>query len=103
MRTQALLILVSAILSVNAAGAAEKLTLTINNQRISAYRTADLESAKKEAKEAGKPIAWIASSPQVLDGRGTISNTNSRGATLHAFFAFREKAVLVFMDAYVEN
>ena len=89
-------------LSVAASGA-DKVALTINNQKISAYRTADLETAKKEAKEGGKPIAWIASSPQVLDGRGTISSTNSRGATLHAFFALRDKAVLIFMDAYTEN
>ena len=46
--------------------AADKLTVTINKQIISAYRTADLESAKKEAAAAHKPIAWIATSPTVL-------------------------------------
>ena len=85
------------------AQAAEKISLRINNQLISAYRTADLESAKQDAKAAHKPIAWIASAPKLLDGHGNISQTSSRGATLHAFFALRDRAVLVFMDAYEEN
>jgi len=83
--------------------AADKLTVVINKQTISAYRTADLENAKKEAAAAHKPIAWIATSPQVLDGRGTIALTNPRGATLHAFYALRDKAILVYEDAYEEN
>jgi hypothetical protein len=85
------------------ADAAEKLTITVNKQTISAYRTADLESAKKEARASHKPIAWIASSPKLLDGQGAISQKNSRGATLHALFALRDRAVLVFMDAFEEN
>jgi len=85
------------------AQAAEKIAIRINNQLISAYRTVDLESAKEDAKAAHKPIAWIASSAKVLDGRGSITQTNSRGATLHAFYALRDRAVLVFMDAYEEN
>ena len=83
--------------------AADKLTITINKQTISAYRTADLEAAKKEAAAAKKPIAWIATSPKLLDGNGTITLETSRGATLHAFYALRDKAILVFMDAYEEN
>jgi hypothetical protein len=83
--------------------AAEKISVRINNQLISAYRTSDLELAKQEAVSSRKPIAWIASAPKLLDGRGTISQTNSRGATLHALFALRARAVLVFMDAYEEN
>jgi hypothetical protein len=83
--------------------AADKLTITINKQTISAYRTADLESAKKEAAAAHKPIAWIATSPKVLDGQGTIALANGRGATLHAFYALRDKAVLVYEDAFEEN
>jgi hypothetical protein len=83
--------------------AAEKISVRINNQLISAYRTSDLELAKQEAVSSRKPIAWIASAPKLLDGRGTISQTNSRGATLHAVFALRARAVLVFMDAYEEN
>ncbi len=85
------------------ANAAEKLTIKIGGQTISAYRTSDLESAKKDASAAHKPIAWIASAPKLLDGEGTISLPNSRGATLHAFFSLRDRAVLVFMDAYEEN
>ena len=85
------------------AQAAEKITVRINNQTISAYRTADLEEAKKEAGTAHRAIAWIASSPKLLDGRGTISAATSRGATLHAFLALHSKTVLVFMDAYEEN
>ena len=85
------------------ANAADKMTVTINKQTISAYRTADLEAAKKEAIAAKKPIAWIASSPKVLDGTGNISGATSRSATLHAFFALRSSCVLVFMDAYEEN
>jgi hypothetical protein len=94
-----------AILAINQlrGEAAEKISVRINNQLISAYRTSDLESAKQEAASSRKPIAWIASAPKLLDGRGTISLTNSRGATLHALFALRTRAVLVFMDAYEEN
>jgi len=95
-----LLLLTCAPLQLNAA---EKVTVKINNQIISAYRTTDLDTAKKEAAATHKPIAWIASAPSLLDGRGTITLTNSRGATLHAFFALRAAAVLVFMDAYEEN
>jgi len=83
--------------------AADKLTITINKQAISAYRAADLEAAKKEAVATKKPIAWIATSPKLLDGNGSISLETSRGATLHAFYALRNKAVLVYMDAYEEN
>lgn len=83
--------------------AADMITVRINNQVISAYRTSDLELAKKEAQAAHKPIAWIASAPKVLDGRGTIALENSRGATLHAFYSLRDRAVLVFEDAYKEN
>jgi hypothetical protein len=83
--------------------AAERVTIKINNQTISAYRTADLDSAKKEASAAHKPIAFVASSPNLLDGHGTIALASSRGATLHAFFALRDRTVLVFMDAYEEN
>jgi len=94
------LLLVRASLGANAA---DKVTVTINHQTISAYRTADLESAKKEAQGAHKPIAWIATSLKVLETGGTISRPDGRGATLHAFFAFRDKAILVFMDAFEEN
>ena len=83
--------------------AADKLTVTINKQTISAYRTVDLEAAKKEAAAAKKPIAWIASSPKLLDGTGTISGNGSKGATLHALYALRLSCVIVFMDAMEEN
>jgi hypothetical protein len=85
------------------AGAADKITLTINQQAISLYHTADLESAKAQARAAHKPIAWVASARQLLDGSGNITSENSRGATLHALFALRDKAILVFEDAYAEN
>jgi hypothetical protein len=85
------------------ASAADKVTITINQRTISAYRTVDLESAKKDAAAAHKPIAWIAASSKVLDGAGSISSRSSRGATLHAFYALRDKAILVFEDAYEEN
>jgi hypothetical protein len=91
------------LLTLLPARAADKLTVTINKQTITAYRTADLEAAKKEAVTAKKPMAWIATSPKLLDGKGTITLETSRGATLHAFYALRDKAVLVFMDAYEEN
>ena len=85
------------------ANAADKLTVTINKRSISAYCTVDLEAAKKEAAAAKKPIAWIASSPKLLDDQGSISQNSSRGATLHALYALRDKCVFVFMDAYEEN
>src|SRR5260221_13620025 len=96
------LIAVLALTQLNAE-AAEKVSVRINNQLISAYRTSDLESAKQEAINSHKPIGWIASASKLLDGRGSISQTNSRGATLHALYALRTRAVLVFMDAYEEN
>jgi len=83
--------------------AADKVTVMINKQTISAYRTVDLEAAKKEAIAAKKPIAWIASSPALLDGTGKISGTGSKSSTLHAFYALRDRCVLVFMDANAEN
>jgi hypothetical protein len=85
------------------ANAADRIMVAINQQPISAYRTVDLEAAKQEAVAAGKPIAWIASSTTLLDGKGTISGASSRSATLHAFYALRTQCVLVFMDAYEEN
>jgi len=85
------------------ARAADKISITIGGKTISAFRTADLAGAKQEAAAARKPIAWIASAPKLLDGTGNISLENSRGATLHAFFALRDKAVLVFEDAFAEN
>lgn len=85
------------------AQSADKLTIQIRGQTISAWRTADLESAKKEAAAQHKPIAWIASAPELLDGTGIISGVSSRAATLHEFYAFRDRTVLVFEDAYKEN
>jgi hypothetical protein len=96
------LIVAFLLISINV-NAADKMTIMINRETISAYRTVDLESAKKEAKATHKPIAWIATSPKVLDGRGTIALANSRGATLHAFYALRDKTILVYEDAYEEN
>ena len=85
------------------ADAADKITIAIGGKTISAWRTADLESAKKEAAAAHKPIAWIASGPKYLDGSGNISETGSRGATLHALYALRSRTVLVFEDGFAEN
>jgi hypothetical protein len=62
-----------------------------------------LESAKQEAAQEHKPIAWVASSPEFLDGTGKISTTGSRGATLHALYALRDQTVLVFEDGFAEN
>jgi hypothetical protein len=83
--------------------AADKVVLQIGNATISAYRTADLESAEKEAAAAHKPIAWIASATKVLSEPGTIARADGRGATFHAFYALRSRTVLVFEDAFEEN
>jgi hypothetical protein len=80
-----------------------KLTVTINQQTTSAWRTADLESAKKEAMAAHKPIAWIAASPDFLNGPGEMTERGSDNATWYAFYVLRDKAILVFEDAYAEN
>jgi hypothetical protein len=85
------------------ARAADKVCLHIANATIYAWRTADLESAKKEAISAHKPIAWIASSTKILGETGTISRADGRGATFHAFYSLRNRAVLVFEDAFTEN
>lgn len=91
------------LLATDTAGAADKLTIHLNNQTIVMWRTADLEAAKKAAAAAHKPIAWVASATKMLDGRGTISADTSRGATLHALYAYRDQTVLIFEDAYEEN
>ena len=83
--------------------AADRVVLHIGNATISAYRTADLESAKKDAAAAHKPIAWIASATKVLGETGTISRDDGRGATFHAFYALRTRTILVFEDAFEEN
>jgi hypothetical protein len=98
-----LMLIVGVALASLCACASDKVTITINQHPISAYRTVDLDSAKKDAVAAHKPIAWIAASPKALDGEGNISQESSRGATLHAFYALRDKAILVFEDAYEEN
>jgi hypothetical protein len=85
------------------AQAADKVCLQIANATIYAWRTADLENAKKEAISEHKPIAWIASSTKILGEKGTISRADGRGATFHAFYALRSRAVLVFEDAFTEN
>ncbi len=85
------------------ARAADKISLQIGGVTISAYRTADLDQAKKEAAAAHKPIAWIASATKLLSETGTIARPDGRGATFHAFYALRTRTVLVFEDAYVEN
>ncbi len=82
---------------------ADKVVLHIGNATISAYRTADLESAKQKAAAAHKPIAWIASASKVLNETGTITRPDGRGATFHAFYALRTRTVLVFEDAFEEN
>lgn len=86
-----------------AARAADKVSVQIGGVTISAYRTADLDMAKKEAAAAHKPIAWIASVTKVLSEKGTIARPDGRGATFHAFYALRTRAVLVFEDAFEEN
>jgi hypothetical protein len=83
--------------------AADKLTITIGNQTITAWRTADLESAKKEAAAEHKAIGWIASSARSVTEPGTIAQSGTRGATLHAFYALRNRVVLVFEDGFAEN
>lgn len=83
--------------------AADKLILHIGNQTITAWRTADLESAKKEAAAEHKAIGWIASSSQSVEEPGTIAQSGTRGATLHAFYALRDRVVLVFEDGFAEN
>ena len=83
--------------------AADKWTVTINQQTISAWRTADLENAKKEAIAAHKPIAWIAAGPDCLSGEGEMTERGSGNATKYAFYVLRDKAILVFEDAYAEN
>ncbi|MFZ0829384.1 MAG: hypothetical protein WAO02_18395 [Verrucomicrobiia bacterium] len=83
--------------------AADEVVLHIGNATISAYRTADLESAKQEAAAAHKPIAWIASTSKVLGETGTIARADGRGATFHAFYALRTRTILVFEDAFEEN
>jgi hypothetical protein len=83
--------------------AANRLTVTINQQTIYAWRTADLESAKQEAMSAHKPIAWIAASPDFLNGPGEMTERGSGNATWYAFYVLRDKAILVFEDALAEN
>jgi len=97
-------IFIVAVLAVVSTGlAAEMLEIQLNGKAIRAYHLSDLAQAQKQAKDAKMPIAWIASSPNVLQNNGNIALSNGRGATLHAFSVFADKAVLVFQDAYAEN
>jgi hypothetical protein len=84
------------------AHADDKLTVQIGNQTISAWRTKDLESAKQEAAQEHKPIAWVASSPDDVQP-GRITGSGSRAATLHAFYSLRSQTILVFEDGFAEN
>ncbi|HVU07166.1 MAG TPA: hypothetical protein VHG89_01335 [Verrucomicrobiae bacterium] len=96
------LISLSAFFFLNAS-AGDKVTVRINNQTVSVWRVADLDSAKKEAAAERKPIAWVASDLQYLDGTGQISTSGSRGATLHALYALRNRTIMVFEDGPTEN
>ena len=97
-------IFILAVLAVVSTGlAAEMLEIQLNGKTIRAYHLSDLAQAQKQAQDAKMPIAWIASSPKVLQNNGNIALSNGRGATLHAFSVFADKAVLVFQDAYAEN
>jgi hypothetical protein len=89
--------------AITSAQAGDKLTVRIGDSTISMWQTADLESARKEAAAEQKPIAWVAASPEYLDGKGRISSNGSRGATLHALYALRDQTVLVFEDGFAEN
>jgi hypothetical protein len=93
-------LLIFAVFDTNAA---DKVTVRINNQTISAWRAADFESAKKEAAAQHKPIAWVGSELRLLDGEGKISTNGGRGATLHALYALRDQTILVFEDGPTEN
>jgi peroxiredoxin len=83
--------------------APDKLTMVINGQTVTAWRTGQLKNAEAQARSEHKPIAWILSNPDYLDGTGQISSENSRGATVHVLYAFRDRAVLVFQDPYTEH
>ena len=83
--------------------AGDKITVHIGGQTIYAWRTADLKSAEQEAAAEHKAIGWIISSPKTLEATGTITSSGTRGATLHAFYALRDRVVLVFEDGFAEN
>ena len=86
-----------------AVDAADQVELKMGAKTIRAWHIADVEAAQKEARESNRAIAWIASSPKVLEDNCSIALASGRGATQHAFFALADKAVLVFQDAYAEN
>jgi len=70
---------------------------------VTAWRTGQVKEAEKQALAEHKPIAWILSDPHYLDGVEQISSGGSCSATLHALYAFRDRAILVFQDAYAKN
>ena len=80
-----------------------KLTVVINGQTVTAWRTGQMKDAEKQAAAEHKAIAWVVSDHRYLDGIGGISGRGSREATLHALYALRDRTVLVFEDAIVEN
>jgi hypothetical protein len=67
------------------------------------YRLTELAQAQAEARQDGKPLAFLATKLSLLQESEPITGTGGGAASIHAFEAFKNAAVIVFTDAYTEN
>jgi len=67
------------------------------------YRLTELSQAQAEARQDGKPLAFLATKLSLLQENEPITGTGGVAASIHAFEAFKCAAVIVFTDAYTEN
>ncbi len=87
-----------------AAAAAQKQEKIKKLGRLGAvYRLAELTEAQTEARKEGKPLAFLATEVVCLQSNEGMFETGSSSATVHAFEALKNAAVLVFSDCRNEN
>jgi hypothetical protein len=67
------------------------------------YRLTELSQAQTEARQDGKPLAFIATKLSLLQENEPITGTGGAAASIHDFEALKNAAVIVFTDAYAEN
>jgi hypothetical protein len=67
------------------------------------YRLTELSQAQAEARQDGKPLAFIATKLSLLQENELVTGTGGAAASIHAFEALKNAAVIVFTDAYTEN
>jgi hypothetical protein len=67
------------------------------------YRLSELTEAQAEARRDGKPLAFLATFTKNIQGEADMLKKGSTAASIHAFEALKQSAVLVFSDSDTEN